>query len=136
AQPRGDLGLGQVPERVHDSLRAPGLEDARIAVAERGDAEAAGQIQQLAPVAERDAAALRALPDHPGRITRARARARRSTARSSPPSQDSPAGGAASSGTSARRTARTRAGGARPPRARSHAARALRGASGARTRSG
>ncbi len=63
-QPHRDLGVGEIPERVHDLLLAPCLEDARVAVPERGDAEAAGEIEQLAPVRERDAAALGACPDH------------------------------------------------------------------------
>ena len=64
AQPHGHLRVGEVAERVHDLLLAPRLEDARVAVTERRDAEAAGQVEQLAPVGERDAAALGARPDH------------------------------------------------------------------------
>ena len=72
AQPHGHLGVGQVAERVHDLLLPPGLEDPRIAVPERRDPEAAGQVEQLAPVGERDAAALGSRPDHfaPSRRTR------------------------------------------------------------------
>jgi hypothetical protein len=64
AQPHRHLGVGKVAERVHDLLLAPRLEDARVAVAERGDAEAAGQVEQLAAVRERDAAAFGTAPDH------------------------------------------------------------------------
>ncbi len=71
-QAHGHLGIGEIPERVHDLLLAPRLEDARVAVAERRDAEAAGQVEQLPPVVERDATALGARPDHfaPSRRTR------------------------------------------------------------------
>ena len=57
---------------MHDLLLAPGLEDARVAVTERRDAEAAGEVEQLAPVRERDPAALGPRPDHraPSRRTR------------------------------------------------------------------
>src|SRR5689334_21051715 len=64
AQAHGHLGVGEVAERVDDRLRPPRLEDARIAMAERGDAEAAGQVEQLAAVGERDATAFRPRPDH------------------------------------------------------------------------
>ena len=50
AEPHRHLRVGEVAERVHDLLRAPRLEDARVAVAERRDAEAAGEVEQLAPV--------------------------------------------------------------------------------------
>ena len=72
AQAHRHLRVGEVAERVHDLLLAPRLEDARVAVAERRDAEAAGQVEQLAPVGERDAAALGPRPDHfaPSRRTR------------------------------------------------------------------
>jgi hypothetical protein len=49
---------------VHDLLLAPRLEDARVAVPERSHAEAAREVEQLAPVGERHAAALGARPDH------------------------------------------------------------------------
>ena len=64
AQAHSHLGVGQIPEGVHDLLLAPRLEDARVAVAERRDPEPSRQVEQLAPVGERDAAALGARPDH------------------------------------------------------------------------
>ena len=72
AQAHRHLGVGEIAERVHDLLLPPGLEDAGIAVAERRDAEAARQVEELAPVGERDAAALGPRPDHraPSRRTR------------------------------------------------------------------
>ena len=72
AQAHRHLGVGEIAERVHDLLLAPGLEDARIAVTERRDAEAAGEIEELAPVGERDAAALGPRPDHRGPRRRTR----------------------------------------------------------------
>ena len=72
AQAHCHLGVGEVAERVHDLLLAPRLEDARVAVPERRHAEAAREVEQLAPVGERDAAALGPRPDHrePSRSTR------------------------------------------------------------------
>ena len=54
----GHLGLGQVAERVRDTLRRDRLLDAGVPVPERGHAEAAGEVEVLAPVAVDDAAAL------------------------------------------------------------------------------
>jgi len=58
-----DLGFGQVAESVHDSLGAPGLEDLRIAVPERGDPEAPGKVEVLPAVSVDDATALSLSPD-------------------------------------------------------------------------
>ena len=68
----GDLGIRKIAERMHDFLLTPRFEDARVAVSERGDAEAAREVEKLAPVVERDAAALGLRPDHdePRRRTR------------------------------------------------------------------
>ena len=52
------LGLGQIAERVYDPLLPPGLEDSGIAMSERSDPEAAGEVKVLAPVAVDDAATL------------------------------------------------------------------------------
>ncbi len=43
------------------------VRDARVAVAECGDAEARGEVEQLAAVGQRDAAALGFAPDHASR---------------------------------------------------------------------
>jgi hypothetical protein len=64
AQAHRHLGSGEIAERVHDLLFAPGLEDPRVPMPERRDAEASGEVEQLTPVGERDAAALGARPDH------------------------------------------------------------------------
>ena len=64
AQASGHFGIGEISERMDDLLLTPGLEDAGVAVPERGDAEAAGEIEQHAPVRKRDAATLRPRPDH------------------------------------------------------------------------
>ena len=64
AQAHRHFGIREIAERVDDLLLAPGLEDPCVAVAERSDSEAAGQVEQLAPVVERDAAALGPCPDH------------------------------------------------------------------------
>ena len=58
AEARRHLRVGEVAERVHDLLLAPRREDPRVAMTERRDAEAARQVEQLAPVGERDPAAL------------------------------------------------------------------------------
>ena len=49
---------------MYDLLLTPCLEDARVPVPERRNAEAAGEVEELAPVGERDAAALGPRPDH------------------------------------------------------------------------
>ena len=64
AEPDRHLRLGEVAERVRDRLRRHGGADLRIRVAERGDAEAAGEVEVLAPVRVPDAAALGPRPDH------------------------------------------------------------------------
>ncbi len=58
------LRVGQIAERVHDRLSAPGLEDLRIPVPEHGDPEAAGEVEVLPAVGVDDAAALSLSPDH------------------------------------------------------------------------
>ena len=58
------LRVGEVAKRMHDLLLNPRLENARVAVTERRNAEAAGQVEELAPVGERDSAALGPSPDH------------------------------------------------------------------------
>jgi hypothetical protein len=63
-QPLRHLGLGEITERVHDRSVRDRRADVRIAVAERGDAEAGGQVDVLAPVLVPDAAALCPGPDH------------------------------------------------------------------------
>src|SRR5581483_567827 len=64
------LRLGEVAERVDDRLLAPRGEDPRVAVAERGHAEAAGEVEQLATVRERHTAPFRVRPDHERPSTR------------------------------------------------------------------
>ena len=64
AQLRGHRRVGEVAERVDHRLCAPRLEDPRAPVPERGDAEAAGEVEVLVAVGVDDAAPLRSGPDH------------------------------------------------------------------------
>ncbi len=63
-QPHRRLRLGEVAERVRDGRPRERLGDARVAVAERGDAEAAREVEVLAALRVPDPAALGARPDH------------------------------------------------------------------------
>ena len=64
AQRCRDRRVGEVTERVDDGLRRPRRRDQRIAVPQRGDAEARREVEVLAPVVVPDAAALGPRPDH------------------------------------------------------------------------
>jgi hypothetical protein len=66
AQLGGDVGLGEVAERVDAPLGlfADCGQDVRIPMSEGGDSEASGEIDVLAAVRVDDPAALRLRPDH------------------------------------------------------------------------
>jgi hypothetical protein len=64
AQRDRHLRLGEVAERVDDRLLRDRRHDAGIAMAERGDAEAGGEVDVLASLGVPDARALGARPDH------------------------------------------------------------------------
>ena len=53
---------------MNDLLLLPGLEDPPVAVTEGRHAEAAGQVEQLAAVGERDATAFGLRPDQVSRM--------------------------------------------------------------------
>ncbi len=63
AEPLSHFCLCQVAERMNDRGVVDRLDDARIAMPERRDAEAPGQVDELAPVRVPDAAALGPGPD-------------------------------------------------------------------------
>jgi hypothetical protein len=62
-QPCGRLGIREIAERVRHRRGGDRLHHARVSVPERGDAEAAGEVEVLAPVLVPDAAAFRSSPD-------------------------------------------------------------------------
>jgi hypothetical protein len=64
AQALRHLCFGEVAERVHDRLLGPRANDARVAVAKRSDAEAGGEVDELAALRVPNARPLRARPDH------------------------------------------------------------------------
>ena len=53
---------------MHDRLLAPRLEDAGVPMPEDGHPEAAGQVEQLAAIGERDATAFGLRPDQVSRM--------------------------------------------------------------------
>src|SRR5262249_36167688 len=62
---RGHLRVREIAERVRDRSRGDRVHHARIAMAERGDADAAGEVDAPPPVLAPDARALCPRPDHP-----------------------------------------------------------------------
>ena len=80
AEVHGHLSVGQIAERVHDRLSAPGLEDLRIPVPERGNPEAAGEIEVLPAVGVDDTTALGLSPDQAEPLRRGTSRPRVSAA--------------------------------------------------------
>src|SRR3954449_10800523 len=61
---RRHLRIGEVAEGVRDRSRRDSLHDPRVPVPERRDAEAAREVEVLAPARVPDAAPLGAGPDH------------------------------------------------------------------------
>ena len=74
------LGFGQIAERVHDPLRAPGVGDQRIAVPQRRNPEAAGKVEVFPAVGVDDPTPLSLGPDQAEPLRRGTNRPRVSAA--------------------------------------------------------